>query len=85
MKSNTLKRVLAAGISAAMFATMSMGVSAIEYDIQTAPMTVDDSLILCAAHAQADATPEIIGLTNTTDRAGEVPNDYDLKKRKHPY
>ena len=82
MKSNTLKRVLAAGISAAMFATMSMGVSAIEYDIQTSPMTVDDSLILCAAHAQADATPEIIGLTNTTDRAGEVPNDYDLKKAK---
>ena len=80
MKSKTLKRVLTAGLSAAVFATMGLGASAITYDVPTSPATVDDSLILCAAHAQADATPEIIGLTNTTDRAGEVPNDYSLEK-----
>ena len=81
MKSKTLKRIGSFGLSVAMFATMSLGVSAaITYDVPTSPATVDDSLILCAAHAQADATPEIIGLTNTTDRAGEVPNDYSLAK-----
>ena len=80
MKSKTFKRLLTFGLSVAVMASMNLGASAITYDVPTSPMTVDDSLITCAAHAQADATPEILGLTNTTDRAMEVPNDYSLSK-----
>lgn len=78
MKKNMLKRVTAVGLSIATFATMGFGASAasITYDLPTSPMTVDESLITCAAHAQADATPEVLGITNTTDRKREVPADY---------
>lgn len=82
MKSKMLKRAFAVGLSAAMLMSMTIGASAasVSYDVPQKPMTVDKNLVTCAAHAQADASPEIIGLTNTTDRAGEVPNNYDLKK-----
>ncbi len=80
MKRDAFRRVIAVGLSAAMAATMTLGVSAatIQYDVPTSPMTVDENLITIAAHAQADATPEILGITNTTDRSREVPNDYSL-------
>lgn len=82
MKKDLLKRAAAVGLSIATFASMGFGASAasVSYDVPMSPMTVDDSLITCSAHAQADATPEILGITNTTDRAAEVPADYDLKK-----
>ncbi len=80
MKKHAMRRIFAAGLSVAMAASMTIGASAITYDVPTSPMTVDESLITIAAHAQADATPEILGITNTTDRAGEVPADYSLEK-----
>ena len=82
MKKNLLKKAAAVGLSAAMVFTMGIGASAADltYEVPTSPMTVDDNLITCAAHAQADATPEILGITNTTDRASEVPADYSLSK-----
>ncbi|MGI6205424.1 MAG: S-layer homology domain-containing protein [Anaerovoracaceae bacterium] len=79
MKKNLFKRATAVGLSIATFATMGFGASAasVEYELPTSPMTVDESLITCAAHAQADVTPEVLGITNTTDRKREVPADYD--------
>ncbi|MGI6205426.1 MAG: S-layer homology domain-containing protein [Anaerovoracaceae bacterium] len=83
MKKNLLKAAAAFGLSAAMVLTMNTGAvfaASITYDVPTSPMTVDENLITCAAHAQADATPEILGITNTTDRDSEVPADYSLEK-----
>lgn len=77
-----LKRVISVAAAASMALTMSVPAFAANatYTVPTSPLTVDENLILCAAHAQADVSPEILGITNTTDRANEVPNDYDLDK-----
>lgn len=81
-RSKVAKRLLSLAMASAVTAslvTSSMAAS-VQYKANTSPMTVNSNLITCAAHAQADVTPEILGITNTTDRAGEVPATYNLDK-----
>ena len=80
MRHKLFRRLTAIALSAALAASLAVTASAsgMTYVTPTAPTTVDDDLILIAAHAQADVMPEVLGITNTTDRAGEVPADYDL-------
>ena len=80
MRHKLFRRLTAIALSAALAASLAVTASAsgMTYVTPTAPTTVDDDLILIAAHAQADVMPEVLGITNTTDRVQEVPADYDL-------
>ena len=81
MRHKLFRRLTAIALSAALAASLAVTASAsgMTYVTPTAPTTVDDDLILIAAHAQADVMPEVLGITNTTDRASEVPAEYSLE------
>lgn len=79
-KRKSLTRLMAVLLALAMVASavcLQASAEKFDFDAPQKAMKVEPKLITVAAHSQGYITPEVLGLTNTTSRDRELPENID--------